>query len=176
MGRKSSIAQLDPEIREAVDRAIREGRATNAEIVALINAMGAQVSESAVTRYARSAREQMKVFREAQEIAKVWVGKLGEDPESDVGRLVTEMLRTVAFQQLGELRENPDKRAMETMLLAKALDHTARARKIDTDLILRLQKEVAAKAAAKVKEVAREGGLTADQQERLYKEVLRIVA
>jgi len=172
MGRQSSIRRLDPRVREAIDRAIREERATIDEIVELIEQHGAAASRSAVGRYVKSAREQLQRFREAQEIAKVWAGKLSEDPDSDVGRLVSEMLRTVAFQQLGELGDDPDKRAMETMLLAKALDHVARAEKQQLDTELRVRRELAKRAET----MARKQGLSTEQAAALRQDLLGVVA
>ena len=101
MAKRSSITQLDPRVREAVDAAIREGRATIDDLVVLIGSYGATASRSSVGRYVKNATAQLNRYREAQEVAKVWIGKLADDPQSDVGRLLAEMLRTVAFQQIG---------------------------------------------------------------------------
>lgn len=172
MGRQSAIRRLPRSVRESVDRAIREERLTIDEIVNLINRSGAEASRSSVGRYVQAARNQLQRFREAQEIAKVWAGKLSEDPESDVGRLVSEILRTIVFQQLGELGEDPDKRAMETMLLAKALDHVASAEKKALDTELRVRREMAKRA----EKMARAQGLSAEQAAALRKDLLGVVA
>lgn len=173
MGRKSSIAKLDPAVREAVDRAVREGRLTNAEIVAMIDSHGAQVSESAVTRYVRSAREQMGRFRQAQEIAKVWVGKLEDDPQGDVGRLLTEMLRTVAFQTIGQMGDSEEAAGpADIMFLAKALKELVSADKIAVDKDLRVRKEFAKALEQKVDEQAAAGKpVTAEAFKALVREV-----
>ncbi len=70
---KSSVLMLEPRIKEAVDRAIREERATLDEIVAMIEQMGGEASRSAVGRYAKNAREKLEKFREAQQLASVWI-------------------------------------------------------------------------------------------------------
>jgi len=52
------------------------------------------------------------------------VDKLGQEPEGNVGRLLLEMLRMVAFRQLaemGELAGNQTARPAEIALLAKAI-------------------------------------------------------
>jgi hypothetical protein len=133
MARKSSIKELDPRIREAVDQAIREGRATIDDIVALIAQLGGEVSRSAVGRYKQRAENQMQKYREAQEVAKVWIGKLQADPEGDIGRLLAEMLRTVAFQSIGDMEAASP---MDMMLLAKALKDMAGADKLTAERIL----------------------------------------
>lgn len=173
MPKPSSVTQLDPRIREAVDKAIREDRATIDQIVALIEDMGGEVSRSAVGRYKKNAEEQMQQYREAQEVAKVWIGKLEEDPNSDVGRLLSEMLRTVAFQTMGRMDEKA--KAADIMFLAKALKEVASADKISTDREVKIRQEVAKKAADKAETVGKQMGLSADQQSNLRKELLGIV-
>jgi Protein of unknown function (DUF3486) len=176
MGRKSSITQLPPEIREAVDRAIREGRASADQIVAIINEMGGHASASAVTRYARSARAQMEQFTQATEIAKVWVGKLGADPTSDVGRLVTEMLRTVAWQQVGSMGDDSDGRANETMMLARAIKDLASADKLTVEREARIRKEIKEQAAETAVHSAKKAGLSAAAAADIRRDILGIPA
>jgi len=153
MGRKSVIKQLDPAIREAVDTAIREGRATTQEITELINRMGVRVSQSAVGRYKMQAEAQMQRYREAQEVAKVWIGRLEADPEGDVGRLLPEMLRAVAFQSLSTLGDDGEPvDSKEIALLARAIKDAAGATKTSVE-VERLRREMRA-ALAKVESAA----------------------
>lgn len=139
MARGNSITKLDPRVREAVDTAIREGRATINEILGLIKGMGSEASRSAVGRYKQAAEAKMLRYREAQEIAKVWVGKLESDPEGDVGRLLPEMLRAVAYQQIAALDEDVDSK--EIALLARAIKDAAGATKTSVEAE-RLRREI----------------------------------
>jgi len=147
VSRKSSISRLDPRIREAVDAAIREGRATIEDVVLLIRAMGADVSRSAVGRYKLRAEAQMQKYREAQEVAKVWIGKLQAEPDGDVGRLLAEMLRTTAYQTLGDLEAGTPQ---DVMFLAKALQSLASTDKLTADRILAVRRDVAKEAGKKI--------------------------
>lgn len=164
MPRASVVAQLDPRIREEVDRAVREGRATIDQIVEMIGQLGGEASRSAVGRYVRNAREQMERYRQAQEVARVWVGRLEQEPDGDVGRLLSEMLRTVAFQALGEMGgavEGP--KAGEVMMLARAIKDLSSADKTRADMVLKVRKEIAArleKEAREVEKLAKKGGLS----------------
>lgn len=171
MARKSAITRMDPRIREAVDAAIREGRATIADIVGLLKSLGEDVSKSAVGRYKQRAEAQMQKFREAQEVAKVWIGKLQSDPEGDVGRLLSEMLRTTAFQTIGDLDE-ADPQSL--MFLAKALKDLASTDKLTADRILMVRREMAREAAEKVGAVGRAKGLSAETVAELRKEILGV--
>ncbi len=171
MARKSNITQLPVGVREAVDEAIREGRATIAEIVALIRSLGGDASKSAVGRYKQRAESAMARYREAQEVAKVWVGKLQTDPEGDVGRLLAEMLRTTAFQTLGDLDEGTPQ---DVMFLAKALKDLAGADKLTADRILAVRREAAKEAAEKVSAVGKSKGLSKATVDELRKEILGV--
>ncbi|MDP3612732.1 MAG: DUF3486 family protein, partial [Rubrivivax sp.] len=61
--RPSSITQLDPKIKEAVDTAVREGRTSIDQLVELINSLGGEASRSAVGRYVKTANERMEEYR-----------------------------------------------------------------------------------------------------------------
>ncbi|WIX31238.1 DUF3486 family protein [Salinicola sp. JS01] len=163
MARRSSVTKLDPRIRESVDRAIREGRATIDDIVDQLDGiMGEDApSRSAVGRYVKGAREQMQRYREAQEMAKVWVGKLEDDPNSDIGRLLSEMLRTVAFQQLATAGdEDAEVSTKDVAFLAGALKDLASADKVSMERELKIRSEVAKAAAARAEKAARRQGIS----------------
>ena len=150
MPRRSAIKRLDPRVRETVDKLIRDGRATIDDIVERLESMIGEdaPSRSSVGRYVHSAREKMARYKEAQELAKVWVGTLEEDPDSDVGRLLSEMLRTVAFQQLSTMGDDGAKvGTKDIMFLAGAIRDLASADKIAADREIAIRREVAKKAA-----------------------------
>lgn len=171
MARKSSIKQLDPRIKAAVDAAIREDRATIDDIVAIIRELGGDASRSAVGRYKQKAEEQMVRYREAQEVAKVWIGKLQTDPEGDVGRLLAEMLRTTAFSTLGDIDAASPQ---DIMFLGKALKDLASADKLTADRIMVVRREAAKEAADKVASFAKAKGLSADTVVELRREILGV--
>lgn len=122
----------------------------------------------------------MERFREAQAVAKTWIKRMEEEgPDGDVGRLVAEMLRTVAFQQVGNMTDKERNNPMDIMLIAKAIKDLAGADKLSTERIIKIRDEVAKQTAQKaadvVNEVAREGGLNSEQQDALYNRILGIV-
>lgn len=169
MARKSTVKQLDPRIRSEVDLAIRDGRATIDDIVAIIQGMGGEASRSAVGRYKQRAEEQLKRYREAQEVAKVWIGKLQTDPEGDVGRLLAEMLRTTAFQTLGDIDAATPQ---DIMFLGKALKDLAGADKLTADRILVVRREAAKEAAVVAVKEAKGAGLSDEAAELIRKKIL----
>lgn len=172
--RPSSITQLDPAIKEAVDTAIREGRLTIDQIVTLIAQHGAEASRSAVGRYVKSASEKMEEYRQAMQVAAVWVDKIGKEPQGDVGRMVLEMLRLLAFKSLDKLDQvDPE----NLMFLAKAMKDMAGADKLFVDREINVRKLIAVRAAevaASVTKTARKAGLSDDTISLIRSEILGI--
>lgn len=152
--RPSSITQLDPAIKKAVDTAVREGRATINEIVGLVKGLGGDASRSAVGRYVKNANERMEDYRQATQIAAVWVDKLGKEPEGDVGRMLLEMLRVVAFKTIGSLE---DATPEDLMFLGKALKDFAGADKLAVDKAINVRKLIQARAEKVAGEIVKEG-------------------
>jgi len=172
--RPSSITQLDPKIKEAVDTAIREGRLTIDGIVQLIEQHGAEASRSAVGRYVKNAKERMEDYRQATQMAAVWVDKLGKEPEGDVGRMVLEMLRLVAFKSIGDIEQaSPE----DLMFLGKAMKDIAGADKLIVDRELAVRKLIAARAekvASEVAQTAKKAGLSDETVDLIKKKILGV--
>lgn len=172
--RPSSITQLDPRVKEAVDAAVRDGRLTIDDIVRLIEDQGGEASRSAVGRYVKNARERMEDYRQAQQIAAVWVDKLGNEPEGDIGRMLLEMLRVVAFKSIGDIDSaSPE----DLMFLGKALKDIAGADKLVVDREINLRKLIAAQAAkvaAEVASTAKKAGLSDDTIDLIKKKILGV--
>lgn len=170
MGRKSTVSKLDTRLRDAVDALVRDGRYTLDEILehlADLNGGKSPVSRSALGRYTQAAEEQMRRYREAQEVAKVWVNKLEDEPNGDVARLLPEMLRSVAFQTIGSMSDREEGAdAQELMFLAKALDHLGKANTASLQIEIKLREirnrvKDAAIASAKAE------GMSGEQAERM---------
>lgn len=175
---KSKITRLDPRVRTAVDEAIREGRATIDEIVLLIRSMGGEASRSSVGRYVKGAAEQLANYRKMQEVAKVWIGKINQEPEGDIGRLAAETLRMLAVrvgQNLSEA-EAAEVRPMDVMLLAKALDHLSRSNKVEVDRVVKVREAFGAKLEQLEGEAKKGGGLDVATIQRIREEVYGIAA
>lgn len=174
MARRSSIDQLPHEIRDVCLRLIRDGRTIH-EITTALNELDADVSKSAVGRYVKSTRELMQRHLAAQNIAGRLIAQLGENPQGDVGALLAEMLKTIAFQLMAdmgtdgageldaeaaaELRAKP----MDIMLLAKGLDHLERAGAIGFKRRVEIERLALARQAKAAESVAKQHGLSTDQ-------------
>lgn len=172
--RPSSITKLDPKIKEAVDAAVREGRASIDQIVELIAALGGEASRSSVGRYVKSETERMAEYREAQQRAQVWMAEIGKDPQGDVGRLNLEMLRLLAYKGI---RDTENASPKDLMFLGAAVKSFAQTDRLVIDTEFAIRKLVAARAAevaASVVKTAKKAGLSADTINVIRTEILGI--
>lgn len=172
--RPSLITQLDPAIKSAVDTAVREGRATIDEIVLLIDQLGGEASRSSVGRYVKNAREKLDDYTRAQDMAKVWIEKIGKEPDGDVGRLISEMLKVAAFKTMGSLDEATPQ---DLAFLGKTLKDVASADKLGVEKIFALRKLIAdeaAKVATEVVKTVKKAGLTDETVEHIRSRILGI--
>lgn len=110
MPAKSSIARLDPQVRDSIDQLLKLGSLTLDEILGQIREAFPQQelpSRSSLGRYSLRFDEIGKKMRESREVARVWADRLGSEPQGDIGKLVMELLRTMAFDATLEMQE-PD--------------------------------------------------------------------
>lgn len=176
MARKSTVAALPEELVQACNGLIREGRTID-EILAALHALGAPVSRSAVGRYVKGARDAMETYRKAQEMAKVWVGKVETDPDSDVGRLLSQMLHTIAYQTLSTMGESGEEaKPAEIMLLAKAIKDMAGTTKTNLDIAkqLRTMRAELKAVAVEVEGAVRQAGLSEDTVGQIKARILGV--
>ena len=120
MAGRSTVELLPPPILAQVHEAIVEG-ATIDEIVRRVHANGGTCSRSAVARYVKRPREELRRWREEKGLADVWLTSLGEQPEDGTGRYALETVRSLAIRVAGALRrkeEPPPVEQIATLALA----------------------------------------------------------
>lgn len=175
MPRRNTVRRLPPEIRDRIGALLDQGRTLD-EILAHLAELGANVSRSALGRYKQHVDKVSERIRRSREVAEALVRNLGDEPESKTTRLNIELLHGVLNDMLmqipvpgedgqpaGDDEDGPEPEGlnpMGAMLLAKALDHLAKARKNDADLINKLREQAMAKAAEAVSAVAKKAGLS----------------
>lgn len=173
---RSSVNKLDPRIREAVEAAIRDGRASTDELVALIRSCGAEVSRSAVGRYAKSYEESLVGYREAQEAAERWIKQFRENEDSDLSRLLTEMIKVAAFRSLGKRGEAEGEEAdpLELSRMARMVRDLASVDRIKAEAEKRARQDIQAKAAPALEQAeaeARQGRISPEAIRRIREEI-----
>lgn len=139
-----------------------------------------QLSKSAVNRYVVNMEEIGEDLRQSREIADMWIGKLGEAPQGNVGMLAIEIVRTMAFELSMTIKRGgmDAESAPDTIKMVKDLALTCmRLEKSASDNMKReaeIRKQALQDAAAIVGDEARAQGMDAAQAEFWMKKVLGV--
>lgn len=174
MPQTSSIKKLPKNVLERLQECLRDPAVSQLETTDVINALleaegiDQRISKSALNRYAQRMEDVGAKLRQSREVAQMWIGKLGATPQSEVGNLVNEILRTLSFDigltlQQSELDEESMpgvvKMVKELSLTALRLERAASENvKRDEDI----KKQARTEAAQSVeKEAKRQGASTA---------------
>ncbi|TAD86530.1 MAG: DUF3486 family protein [Alphaproteobacteria bacterium] len=165
MGRRSSLELISPALLDEINRQLDAGYTLD-QVVAHIQAMGGEVSRSAIGRHKLARQRTLARLRDAQAAAKEWLHVLKADAESDVGQLLAEMVKVLAFRTVSEAEDEGETVDPKSLLmLAKTLQSLASADQARDKLIAaavkRAREEAAAEAAAKVEAVLDEVSVSA---------------
>lgn len=174
----STIEKLPQEVREALDEWLRDRTITQAEATRRTNAMleelglPQRITRGALNRYAARMTLVGEKMRQSREIAEAWIAKLGSAPGGKLAHLVTEMLRSLAFDIALQL-ENADlnseslpgviNAATKVSLLAQRLERTS---EMSARRERQLKREAAEDLAAKVSKKQDAGGAVRLEQIR----------
>ncbi|MCW7552577.1 DUF3486 family protein [Endozoicomonas gorgoniicola] len=177
--RKSRIKRLPKPIKTELDRLIREDRMSQADILKEVNTLCEKhgedkVSQSSLSRYQKQADRIMAKTRELKEISAVWVDRLGDEPVSNIGRMLQQIVHTLAIEVGMKLEEQevPDLKAINQLALV-----TQRVERAARDSLKREQEmrtAFAEEAADKAGEALANQGMTASTIETIKKEILGI--
>lgn len=183
-GRPSTIDLLPEDIRLELNAALRDRRLTQKEIRQTINPVLAErgqnpISKSAINRYSMQIEEKGSMMREAREAADALVGGLGEQKGTDLGRALSELVKTLTFDLVlsgqGDDEGKSEPLGVDTLnkvaLIAQRIE---RASKISLERESELRKQVLEEAAETVEETARQQGMGTDQASYWREQVLGI--
>lgn len=177
MARKSSIDMLPDAIRAEIGRLIQMNWTIDQIVEHLRTLLDKAPSRSAVGRHVKSMEKLGERMRRSRQVAEALVRELGDAPESNAARLNVELLHSAIldlFMNAGDDEVAIDKSGRAAldgnpegvMMLAKALDHLAKASKTNVDFIAAAEARATTKArrdaATAAETVAREKGLSAD--------------
>lgn len=176
MPRKSSIERLSAPVKSSIQNLLKDGRYTLDEILDQIReAFGEAPSRSALGRYKQNFDDLAKQLRETREIADVWAQKFGDEPESDVGKVVLEVLRTLSYRVGADMMAGgEDLNAKSVAQLAKAMQYIEDAGRLSLAREKDLRTAALEAAAEKVKQVGKKRGLSATAVDAIRKEILGI--
>jgi hypothetical protein len=178
MGRKSSIERLPLPVKKAIDDALKTGRFTIDEIVASVRQQfGTEIApkRSTLGRYKQSFEEVGTKMREAREVAGVWAERLGSEPQGDIGKVVMELLRTMAFDAtltMSEAVEGVNTKELNALALAMQRLESAGKRNLEREKAIR--QAAMEEAARRVDEVVKDKsvGLSDDAAQEIKNRLL----
>lgn len=183
MPRKSSIETLPPDILEQLQAMLRDPRCIQLDIVARINAVLAEkghedrVSKSSLNRYSLRMDRVGEKLQQSRAMAEMWIAKLGAQPQGQVGHLINEILRTLAFDMSLQLQDISDPEAMPGVVeMLKDLSLTMmRLEKAASDNVKRekeIRDQAKQEAANEAGKALANRGMTADGVEEIKKRIL----
>ncbi|CAM7416254.1 TPA: DUF3486 family protein [Escherichia coli] len=184
-GRLSKVDLLPDSIREQLHQMLREKRHTQEEIREAINALidehnlpeEMQLSRTGLNRYASRMEKVGAKIRASREMAEVWAAKLGSAPTSDVGKLLMEFVKTLAFETSMSMAEDDKPVAPKALgqlaLVAQRLEAAAMTSHKREKAI---RDAFAQEMAEKTEELVRTGGLSGGAADTIKRELLGISA
>ncbi|BEB98975.1 DUF3486 family protein [Escherichia coli] len=182
-GRLSKVDLLPGSIREQLHQMLREKRHTQEEIREAINALidehnlpeEMQLSRTGLNRYAIRMEKVGAKIRASREMAEVWAAKLGSAPTSDVGKLLMEFVKTLAFETSMSMAE------ADKPVAPKALGQLALvAQRLEAAAMTSHKREKAIRdafaqeMAEKTEELVRTGGLSGGAADTIKRDILGI--
>jgi len=172
---------LPLEIKEQLQELLRDPRCTQLDATRKINdileAEGHpdRLTKSSVNRYALRMEQVGSKLRQSREIAQMWIGKLGAEPQGEVGKLLNEMVRALAFEAAMNMAEGDA--AVEPKMLrdmAIAIEKLEKATSENVKREEEIRKQERERAADQAAKIAKKGGLSADTVDTIRREILGI--
>lgn len=185
MRQQSTIDNLPEDILEKLHELLRDRRCTQLEATRKINEILAEngederLSKSAVNRYAVRMDKIGAKIRQSREVAQMWIGKLGAEPQGEVGKLLNEMVRNLAFDCTSEMLEG-DAPVEPKMLkdLAIAIERLERAAsenvRREDEIRKQERQRIKDQLEKEVKNMAKKGGLSDAIANDIRKKILGI--
>lgn len=173
---KSKIQQLPDDIRSQLAAMLRSGSMSQKDVLAEINQLilesglppEEQISRTGLNRFAKRMEEAGSRMAQAREVAEVWTAKLGQAPTSEVGKLLQEFVRTMAFEtsmKMMDASEGEDGKMIDPKSLgqlALVIQRVEQAAMTSQKVEKEIRSAFAAEVAAKTEKIVRQAGLTAE--------------
>lgn len=182
MAKASTIKTLPPDILKQLQALLRDPRVTQLDATARINAILTEqgqepVTKSAVNRYSIKMDKIGAKLTQSRAIADMWIGKLGNEPQGQTGKLLNEVVRNLAFDTAMHMAEDekpaPPGAIKELAIAIEKLESAASKNEARDALIRKQANEAAAEKAA---DIAKRSGLSADAIAAFKREMLGVPA
>ncbi len=163
-GRMGRIRQLPKDLREVIDRLLRDGVAQSdirARLEPLLSERGERpLSAAGLNRYAARMEGIGRRMREAREVAAAWAATHGDRPETELGQTIVQIVQTLAFEVSQKIAAE-DMETEELLTSLKDLGLLAQRLERAAELGHRREQELRKTCAAEAEQAAKEQGLSA---------------
>lgn len=175
MARKSSISRLKPNIRAHIEKRLREDRLTLDELIQDLQQTfpdDQRPSRSALGRYSQSFGELVANLRQQDEMARLLVAELGENPDEKAGALMVQAVTAVTTSAALSLQTAGDEVDIEAVKdLAKAAKDAMAARKVSREERVQIERmareKQLAEQTARLEEMRGTDGMSEQLENRI---------
>lgn len=189
MSQASTIDRLPPDIKGHLQQLLQDPRVSQLEVTAKINelleaeGLDERVSKSSVNRYAVKMAEINEKMRQSRDVADMFISKVGAAPQGQMGLLINEILRTLAFDISLKIQgadlQDPEVLAStidQLKALALATQRLEQSATINVKRATEIRKQALEDAAEKVEKTARQEGISAETIAQIRRDVLGLAA
>ncbi|MDY5420536.1 DUF3486 family protein [Actinobacillus porcinus] len=181
-GRASKVDLLPPNIKTQLAMMLRDKQFSQTQILEEINELIRDcgldesycLSKTGLNRYANRMEQFGAKIRQSREIAEIWTKQLGETPQTDIGKLLMEAVKTMAF----ELTLNADEKGVKDPKflnqLALISQRIEQAQRMNYERERKIRKEVLEQAAETAEKVVVQAGLSKDTVASIKAQILGI--
>ena len=174
MGRKSTVDKLQPEVRSHIEKRLRENRLTLDELINDLQDKFPSTehpSRSALGRYRQNFDTMMEQVRQQEQMARIMVEELGENPDDKAGALLVQSVTTLANRVLFESQGDEDLDIEDVRKLARAAKDIMHTRKLSLEQrreVERLAREkLIAEQETKLEELRGTDGMSEQLEDRI---------
>ena len=183
---KSKIQQLPADIRSQLAAMLRSGDMSQKAILAEVNQLileaglppEEQISRTGLNRYSKQVEAAGSRIAKAREMAEVLTSKLGDAPTSQIGNLMAENMKTMAWETSMALMEATEDGEMidikQFNQLALAYQRISQSSILNQKLEKEIRAAFAAEAANAAEKIVKSAGLTAETAAQIKQQILGI--
>lgn len=186
MARISNIEKLPDDLRVRLIELLQDSSVTQGEVAEMINEQAGEsvVSKSSVNRYAQRMQEFNEKNRQAREVAEIYLSKVGDAKQNQLGKVINEQVRMLAFELLINI-ENIKESAGDPKAMAGLADVIHKISRSIKDLESaattnmereRKLREAAKEVAEEVENTTRKAGLSDQAVAAIRKKILGITS
>ncbi len=183
---KSKIQQLPADIRSQLAAMLRSGDMSQKDILAEVNQLileaglppEEQISRTGLNRYSKQVEAAGSRIAKAREMAEVLTSKLGDAPTSQIGNLMAENMKTMAWETSMALMEATEDGEMidfkQFNQLALAYQRISQSSILNQKLEKEIRAAFAAEAATAAEKIVTQAGVSAETAADIRNKILGI--